>query len=91
MINKEILKKQIIYRSTHRGSKEMDLLLGTFVKKNIDLFTDIELKDLENLLKTEDEILEKWYFVVLKTTISHKKRCVFLVKRYSLTHDYKYR
>ena len=46
MINKEILKKQIIYRSTHRGSKEMDLLLGTFVKKNIDLFTDIELKDL---------------------------------------------
>ena len=27
MINKEILKKQIIYRSSHRGTKEMDLLL----------------------------------------------------------------
>ena len=35
MINKEILKKQIIYRSTHRGTKEMDLLLGNFVKKYI--------------------------------------------------------
>ena len=33
--NKEILKKQIIYRSTHRGTKEMDLLLGNFVKKKI--------------------------------------------------------
>ena len=62
MINKEILKKKIIYRSTHRGTKEMDLLLGNFVKKNIDKFTDTELKDLENLMEVEDEILQKWLF-----------------------------
>ena len=41
MINKEILKKQIFYRSSHRGTKEMDLLLGTFVKKHIDSFDDV--------------------------------------------------
>ena len=62
MTNKEILKKQIIYRSMHRGFKEMDLLLGNFVKKNIDIFTTNELKSLEILMKIEDEILEKWYF-----------------------------
>ena len=62
MTNNEILKKQIIYRSTHRGTKEMDLLLGNFVKKNIDKFTDSELKDLENLIRIEDEILQKWLF-----------------------------
>ena len=62
MTNNEILKKQIIYRSTHRGTKEMDLLLGNFVKKNIDKFTDSELKDLENLIIIEDEILQKWLF-----------------------------
>ena len=62
MTNKEILKKQIIYRSTHRGTKEMDLLLGNFVKKNIGKFTDSELKDLENLMEIEDEILQKWFF-----------------------------
>ena len=44
MTNKELLKKQIIYRSTHRGTKEMDLLLGNFVNKNIHQFNDIELK-----------------------------------------------
>ena len=27
MTNKDILKKQIIYRSTHRGTKEMDLFV----------------------------------------------------------------
>ena len=62
MTNKEILKKQIIYRSTHRGTKEMDLLLGNFVKKNIGKFTDSELEDLENLLEIDDEILQKWFF-----------------------------
>ena len=46
----------------HRGSKEMDLLLGNFVKKNIDKLNNNELKDLEQLLFIEDEIIYKWYF-----------------------------
>ena len=45
----------------HRGSKEMDLLLGNFVKKNIDKLNNNELKDLEKLLFNEDEIIYKWY------------------------------
>ena len=62
MTNNEILKKKIIYRSTHRGTKEMDLLLGNFVKKNINSFDDSELKDLNNLMLIDDEILQKWFF-----------------------------
>ena len=62
MPNKEILKKQIIYRSTHRGFKEMDLLLGNFVKKYIDKFNNAELNDLEKLLFIEDAVIYKWYF-----------------------------
>ena len=50
MTNKKILKKQIIYRATRRGSKEMDLLLGNFVKEHIDKFSVNELKDLAKLL-----------------------------------------
>ena len=75
MTNKKILKKQIIYRSTRRGSKEMDLLLGNFVKKHIDKLNDIELNDLAKLLFIEDEIIYKWYFkknsnnVITKTKI----------------------
>ena len=62
MTNKEILKKQIIYRSSHSGTKEMDILLGNFVKKFIHDFNENELKDLENLLFIEDEIIYNWYF-----------------------------
>ena len=67
MPDKEILKKQIIYRSIHRGTKEMDLLLGEFVKKNINSFNLNELKELEYLIDTEDTILEKWYFNKITT------------------------
>ena len=62
MKNKKNLKKQIIYRSTHRGTKEMDILLGNFVKKNIDKFSDEDLYDLSKILKYEDEVLYKCYF-----------------------------
>ena len=59
--NKKILKKQIIYRSMYRGTKEMDLLLGNFVKKHIEEFNAIELEDLAKLLFIEDEVIYKWY------------------------------
>ena len=62
MENKENLKKQIIYRSTHRGSKEMDLLLGNFVKRYINEFNVTELRELERLLFVEDEVIYNWYF-----------------------------
>jgi antitoxin CptB len=63
MTNKETLKKQIIYRSMHRGSKEMDILLGTFVERYIKEFNnEADLKNLEELLLIEDEILYCWYF-----------------------------
>ena len=63
MTNKEILKKKIIYISTHRGSKEMDILLGNFVKNHIDSLNDKELYNLLEILLIEDEVLHRWYFV----------------------------
>ena len=35
------LKKKIIYRSNYRGTKEMDKLLSSFVKKHIDTFKNL--------------------------------------------------
>ena len=49
MINEENLKKQIIYRSTHRGSKEMDILLGSFAKSKIKKLKEDDLLDLLNV------------------------------------------
>jgi len=61
MKKESILKKKIIYRSEYRGTKEMDLLLGKFVKKYIDKFSDKELEHLEQFLKIDDDTLLKFY------------------------------
>ena len=60
MTKKEILKKQIIYRSTHRGSKEMDILLGNFINKYIDLFNENELNLFDSILECDDEDIYQW-------------------------------
>ena len=62
MKNNDYLRKQIIYRSTHRGTKEMDLLLGSFVKQHLNLFDYDELVELNLFLEVEDEALKKLYF-----------------------------
>ena len=81
MVNKEILRKKIIYRSMHRGTKEMDLLLGNFVKKYIDELNVAELKDLTKLLFIEDEIIYKWYMEKnLKKKIPKTKVSIMLKK-----------
>ena len=84
MINKEVLKKQIIYRSTHRGSKEMDILLGNFVKKYVDNLTEKDLTKLDGLLKIEDEILYNWYFYKNNSEIIPKNKISKLLKEFKL-------
>ena len=84
MTNKMILKKQIIYRSTHRGSKEMDILLGNFAKKYIDQFNDNELKDLENLLFVEDEIIYNWYFKKISNSNIPNTKVALMLKKFKL-------
>ena len=84
MVNNEILKKQIIYRSMHRGTKEMDLLLGNFVRKYIDEFNSTELKDLANLLFTEDEVIYKWYFEKNSDNVIPKTKVSTMLKNFKL-------
>jgi len=82
MKNKKNLIKQIIYRSSHRGSKEMDLLLGNFVKKNINVFDDKDLSDLYELLSIEDEIIYEWYFKKENNLIIINNKITKMLKEY---------
>ena len=84
MANKEIMKKQIIYRSMHRGSKEMDLLLGNFVKRYIDEFNEADLKDLEELIFTEDEVIYKCYFEKNSKTSIRDTKVLSMLKNFKL-------
>ena len=57
--NIDELKKKIIYRSTYRGTKEMDTLISSFTKKIINDLNGDELISLSKLLDIDDENLYK--------------------------------
>tara|TARA_B100000767_G_scaffold61643_1_gene57429 strand:+ start:1023 stop:1277 length:255 start_codon:yes stop_codon:yes gene_type:complete len=70
----EIFKKKLIYRSNYRGTKEMDILLGGFVKKYINTFDKIQLIELEKFLDFEDEIILNYYqYNIVKKNIDKNK------------------
>ena len=60
-LNIDELKKKIIYRSNYRGTKEMDKLLGKFVKKYINDLQEKDLIDLDKLLNIDDTNLYNFY------------------------------
>ena len=62
------LKRKISYRSNYRGTKEMDILLSSFVKDIIDQLNKEELENLLNFLDIDDENLNK-YKQGLKTEV----------------------
>lgn len=53
-------KKKLLYRANYRGFKEADLLLGGFLKENIDLLSDQELKQFEKILSAKDHDIYAW-------------------------------
>ncbi len=57
----EIFKKKLVYRAAYRGTKEMDILLSSFVHKYIDTFNENQLKELDRFLNFEDEIILDYY------------------------------
>ena len=57
----ETLKKKLLYRSSYRGTKEMDILLSSFVKFYIDKLGIEELQDLDKFLDLEDETIYNFY------------------------------
>ena len=74
--NIDELKKKIIYRSNYRGTKEMDKLLGKFVKKYINDLQEEDLIALDKFLNIDDTNLYNFYngfdteFEIEKTNIS---------------------
>ena len=82
--NIDDLKKKIIYRSTYRGTKELDKLLSTFTRSIINQLNDDELIDLSSLLELDDENLLK-FNRGLKTTVIIKDNRVS-----KLFRDFKY-
>lgn len=53
-------RKRLIWRATHRGIKEMDLILGGFVVHNLPSLDADDLLDLERIMDIPDQEMLAW-------------------------------
>ena len=53
-------RKRLIFRSWHRGMREMDLIMGTFADVNVPAMDVAELDLYEELLNTPDPDVYDW-------------------------------
>ena len=80
----EIFKKKLLYRSAYRGTKEMDILLSSFVKKYINNLTDNQLKQLEIFLNFEDEIILNFYRYNISNNDIEKNKISKIFQKYKM-------
>jgi len=53
-------RKRILFRAWHRGTREMDLLMGQYAEKAIDAMSNAELDLFEALIEVPDRDLFAW-------------------------------
>lgn len=55
-----VKRKKLIFRSWHRGTREIDLLLGRFADAHLQDFDETQLMQYDRMLKNSDPDLYNW-------------------------------
>ncbi len=53
-------RRRLLFRATHRGTFENDLMIGGFVRAHLDTLTDADLDALEAVMQMPDTDLAEW-------------------------------
>jgi antitoxin CptB len=64
-------QRRILFRSWHRGMREVDLLLGRFTDAEIGRLNDSELDDYEILLEAQDRDIFSWLTGEAETPLAY--------------------
>lgn len=59
-ISLENFRKRTLYRACHRGTKEMDWLLGGYVTALVDGMDAEELSLIDEMMSHADPLIENW-------------------------------
>jgi antitoxin CptB len=57
-----IRRRRLRYRAWHRGTRELDLLLGPFADATTEQMGEAELDRFEKLLDVDESALQGWFF-----------------------------
>jgi antitoxin CptB len=57
---REARLRRLLFRATHRGTYENDLMIGGFVRAHLSSLTDADVDALEELMEVPDTDLADW-------------------------------
>ena len=58
--NLDARRRRLLFRAWHRGTREMDLLMGRFADARVAALTEIDVDDLEALMEEQDRDVFSW-------------------------------
>ena len=56
----DVTRKRLLYKATHRGTKETDKIIGGYAELFLDAMTEDELKSFDRMLDESDHALLNW-------------------------------
>ncbi|MDP6567762.1 MAG: succinate dehydrogenase assembly factor 2 [Alphaproteobacteria bacterium] len=56
----ETRRKRLRYRSWHRGTKELDLVLGQFAERHLAAMSELEMAQYEAILEEDEQDIYAW-------------------------------
>jgi antitoxin CptB len=56
----DVRRRRLLFRATHRGTHENDLLIGGYVAARLDALTEPDMAALEELMELPDADLADW-------------------------------
>ena len=77
-----IRRKRLGFRSWHRGTRELDLMLGRFADRHIDRLTPQQLDHYEALIECPDPDIYRWISGGEATPPEHDNPVMTMIKNF---------
>ena len=78
------LRRKLKFRASHRGIKEMDLILGHFAENAVDSMESAELAEFGALLELHDRDLMQWFTGEVEIPMEQRTELFFKTKQNQL-------
>jgi len=78
-------RKRLRYRSWHRGTKELDLLLGSFAERHLGALTGTQLDQYEAILETNEHEIYAWLSRQAPVPAEHDNAVMAAILDFKLT------
>jgi len=83
----DIRRRKLLFRSWHRGMREMDLIMGGFADSTVADLAETELADFERLIEAPDRAILAWVTGEEAVPVDHDTALFRRLREFHLSRD----